>query len=102
MSDTTAAIRTALDEVWLRHRSAVLADLQQLIDDLETWNTGTCEPNLAHDIRSLAHRILGSLSMVGRDERAADLRLVEQQAIDGRGLYAKEVVERVHDLLAFL
>ena len=40
--------------------------------------------------------------MVGRNERAEDLRSIEMHAVAQTGPYAKEVVERVHDLLDHL
>lgn len=102
MSDTDATLSQALRDVWLRHRDATLADLQELIRDVETWNAGEVLQDKAERIRVRAHRILGSLTMVGRNERAEDLRSIEMHAVAETGPYAKEVVERVHDLLDHL
>lgn len=99
MSDTDSAIAQALRDVWLRHRDTLIADLQELIRDVETWNGGETPEDLAERIRVRAHRILGSLTVVGRSDGAEDLRSIEMHAITETGPYAKEVVERVHDLL---
>lgn len=102
MSDRESAIADALRNVWRRHRDSVIDDLGELIADLERWNSGARHNGLATDIRRRAHRILGSLTMVGRSERAVDLRVIESRADDDLGSYATEVVDRVHDLLVHL
>ena len=102
MTEREAAVEQALRAVWLRHRDAVIADLRELVDSIERWNSGARHDGLATDIRRRAHRILGSLTMVGRSERAADLRVIESRADDDLGPYATEVVDHVHDLLVHL
>lgn len=98
MNEQEAAVEQALRDVWLRHRDSVIADLRELVDSIETWNSGTRHDVLASDIRRRAHRILGSLTMVGRNGGASDLRTIEERSVHEIGPYAKEVVERVHDL----
>lgn len=102
MKNSDAAITEALRNIWLRHRDSVIDDLGALITDLERWNSGVRHDRLAVDINNRAHRILGSLTMVGRSDPAHDLRTIESRDAEDLGPYANEVVERVHDLLDHL
>lgn len=102
MSDSDAALARALRDVWKRHRDTVLGDLQELLRDIGTWNEGVEDHALADRIRARSHRLLGNLTMVGRADGTDDLRTIELHAVEDRGAYAEEVVERVHDLLEHL
>lgn len=99
MDDREAAIAAALRLVWSRHRDGVIEDLERLVEAVTTWNDGPRPSDLGDEIRTRSHRIRGSLTMVGRDDGADDLRAIESQAVDERGAYAKETVERIHGLL---
>lgn len=99
MNDREAAVADALRVVWSRHRDTVIADLERLVDAVTTWNDGRRPSDLGDEIRTRSHRIRGSLTMVGRDDGAEDLRAIEIHAVAGRGPYAKEAVERIHGLL---
>ena len=99
MDDREAAITEALRVVWCRHRDTLIADLERLVDALTTWNHGPRPRDLGDEIRARSHRIRGSLTMVGRNDGAEDLRTIEAHAVDERGPYAKETVERIHGLL---
>ena len=102
MNDREVAIADALRDVWDRHRTTVIADLEGLVNALTTWDRGARTTELAEEIRTRSHRIRGSLTMVGRDDGADDLRTIETHAAHGDGSYAKEAVERVHGLLVRL
>jgi hypothetical protein len=99
VTDSDAALSQALRDVWLRHRDTIVADLQEMLQDIETWNAGVEIPALADRIRIRSHRLLGNLTVVGRNEGADDLRTIELLALERTSAYAKEVVDRVHDLL---
>ncbi len=102
MNDQETAVRIALRDVWHRHRDTVVADLEALIGCVRSWNGGSRTDELSTEIRDRSHRIRGSLTMVGHGEGVDDLRTIETHAIEDRGPYAKEVVDRVHDLLEHL
>lgn len=99
MDEREAAIAEALRIVWCRHRDTVIADLEELAQDLRTWNQEARSVALADRIRVRSHRIRGSLTMVGRHDGADDLRTIETHATHENGPYAKEAVERIHGLL---
>ena len=95
-------VESLLQKVWLSHRHSVLADLTRLSESIDEWNAGRNSHRLALTIEELAHRICGSLTIVGRRDGLQELRHLEDQATTHHGPYAKEVVDRVHDLLARL
>lgn len=90
---------TALHRVWIRHRESVLDDLGQLATSIENWNSGDRSDDVAVSIERRAHRICGSLTIVGSPADVDELRSIERRATDQEGPYAMEVVDRVHDLL---
>lgn len=98
MIDRSTEVEAALHNVWLRHRDRVIEDLDTLLTDLHAWNHDQPGTELADDIRTRAHRIRGSLSMVGRREGTDELRTIEEWAVRGDRPYAPEVVDRIHDL----
>ena len=102
MDEREAAIAEALRAVWCRHRDTVIADLEELAQDLRSWNQDVQSVDLADRIRTRSHRIRGSLTMVGRHEGSEDLRAIELHATHESGPYAKETVERIHGLLDHL
>ena len=89
----------ALHQVWMEHRNSVLDDLQHLATSIENWNSGDRSDDIALSIERRAHRICGSLTIVGRPVDIDELRRLERRATGQRGPYAMEVVDRVHDLL---
>ena len=95
-------VESLLRGVWLSHRDSVLADLTRLCESIDEWNTGSRSHQVALTIEALAHRICGSLTIVGRRDGLPELRHLEEQATTHHGPYAKEVVDRVHDLLVRL
>jgi hypothetical protein len=101
MGERDTAIANALRDVWFRHREAVIADLAELVGALTRWNEGTRSDELAHQIRVRSHRIRGSLTMVGRTEVTDALGVIEARS-DDEDPYAKEAVDRIHDLLEHL
>lgn len=95
MNDVDIALR----RVWLTHRQSVLTDLARLVDLLTEWNRGTRTNEVAASIEAGAHRVCGSLTIVGRGDGIDELRELERRAITKTGSYTKEVVDQVHDLL---
>ncbi|MDA0371848.1 MAG: hypothetical protein O3B06_10195 [Actinobacteria bacterium] len=89
----------ALRQVWIEHRPSILEELVRLSGLLDEWNGGANSPEIAGAIEHGAHRICGSLTIVGRRQGLQELRQLEVQALGKTGPYAKEVVDRVHDLL---
>lgn len=92
-------VETRLQLVWLSHRESVIADLVGLTESIEEWNAGSPSHRLALMIETVAHRIRGSLSILGRQDGLDELRRLEERATIQEGPYATEVVERIHDLL---
>ncbi len=89
-------VQEALRAVWRRHRETVLDDLAELIVLMRRGDSDSA-------IAALAHRILGSLSMVGLSDVEGTLRHLERSTGDFSGSRRdEEVVERLHDLLVRL
>lgn len=84
-------VHDALRAVWHRHREAVLNDLTELIALVG-------QTHGHEEITTRAHRILGSLSMVGLDDESGILRRLETSQLRRD----EEVVDRLHDLLSRL
>ena len=82
----------ALHQVWMEHRDSVLDDLQRLATSIENWNSGDRSDDIALSIERRAHRICGSLTIVGRPVDIDELRRLERRATGQRGPYAMEVV----------
>lgn len=102
MNEFTSDVDAALREVWLRHRGAVLDDLTALIDRTIEWrDVPSSIGSIADEIRTRAHRISGSLTMVGQGDQVGVLREIERLAIEDKLTAgdAKEAVDRLHDLL---
>lgn len=91
-----ADVHEALRAVWHRHRDSVLNDLADLIVLVERTTD-------RDEIALRAHRILGSLSMVGIDDEHGILRHLENSAVNSPAPRRdEEVVDRLHDLLSLL
>lgn len=96
-----SSIADALREVWLRHRDGVLVDLASLIELVTESDAMSQDFERADEIGVRAHRIAGSLSLVGRREGAEILHELESGTVthSNGAVYGEEVVERLHDLL---
>ena len=70
----------ALHQVWMEHRDSVLDDLQRLATSIENWNSGDRSDDIALSIERRAHRICGSLTIVGRPVDIDELRRLERRA----------------------
>ncbi len=104
MSESRRSIDSALQSVWLRHRDAVVDELEELIRRIDILGSGTATPEIVADIGGRAHRLAGSLTMVGRPLDVDALRSIETRASIAEGAVVRdeEVVNRLHDLLVRL